>query len=211
MKLAGVHHLEPMLSLDCTYLPGAVSAWIESVGCPIVAEPKLDGVAASVRYVDGQLESVATRGDGRVGRDITDRGSCLVPYTTRERGVFEVRGEIVLPMRVWHFHESQAAARNRVAHLVTRNDSRSLLQSGAVFVAYDFCGDCTEVPWGFLEPDATRFPCDGVVFKVTNRSDRTRLGSTRRAPRWAIAYKGAASAFRGLHDLAGIPLPSGLA
>lgn len=197
-----------MLSMDCTYDPHAVAAWVWSVGCPVVAESKLDGVAASARYVDGFLESVATRGDGITGRDITDRGHRLVPDVVRARGVIEVRGEIVFPMRVWQGNWTRADARNRIAHLTTCHNTHWMSLEGAVFVAYDVVGDSDFIPHEFNGPNPDRYPCDGIVFKCANREDRTRLGATKRSPRWAIAYKGEVDALRGLHGLEGIRLPS---
>jgi len=206
--LAGVHHITPMLSLDCAYDPQAVVAWVQSVGCAVVAEPKLDGVAASVRYVDGNLESVATRGDGITGRDITDRAERLMPSLINCRGVCEVRGEFVIPRHLWQFGWTQADARNRVAHLTTCRDSTWLGAEGAEFVAYDVAGDLDSVPMAFAQYNSDCHPCDGIVFKVVSRSDRERLGATKRAPRWAIAYKGEASALRGLRGLEDIPIPN---
>jgi len=207
-SLAGVHHITPMLSLDCTYDPQAVIAWVRSVGCAVVAEPKLDGVAASARYVDGNLESVATRGDGITGRDITDRVQCLVPAATRERGVFEVRGELVIPKCHWHSADTREGIRTRVAYLLRSRSIWDAQSAGVAFLAYDVVGDCDLISSEFRTPNAEEFPCDGIVFKVDSRQDRERLGATRRSPRWAIAYKGEASALHGLHDLAGIPIPS---
>jgi DNA ligase (NAD+) len=206
--LAGVHHLEPMLSLNSTYDPQAVAAWARHVNCRVFAEPKLDGVAASVRYVDGKLESVATRGDGVTGRDITDRCQRLVDNIVRARGVIEVRGEIVFPMRVWKGNWTRADARNRVAHLTTCNNSHLMALEGAAFVACDVVGDAEEIPFVFNEADSWIHPCDGIVLKCANRSDRARLGATKRAPRWALAYKGEVDELRGLDALRDIQLPN---
>ncbi|MEL7238210.1 MAG: hypothetical protein AAGK78_05050, partial [Planctomycetota bacterium] len=78
----------------------------EDVGYPIpsglVAEPKVDGVAASLRYEQGQLVLAATRGDGQRGDDITHnvRAIRAVPLklnTSKPPSVLEVRGEIYMP------------------------------------------------------------------------------------------------------------------
>jgi NAD-dependent DNA ligase len=95
-----------------------------------------------------------------------------------------------------------------VAHLTTCLDSRKLALAGAVFVAYDVAGDCDSISSGFKTPNAEEYPCDGIVLKAANRSDRARIGATRRAPRWALAYKGAVDALHGLDALADIPLPN---
>ncbi|GAB0495252.1 hypothetical protein MMPV_006551 [Pyropia vietnamensis] len=73
-------HVVPMLSLTNTYAAAEVHAWATRVaprvlsgeGAPaLVADLKVDGVALSLRYVDGVLASAATRGNGRVGDNVT--------------------------------------------------------------------------------------------------------------------------------------------
>ena len=62
-------------------------------------EPKIDGLALSITYVDGVLTQAATRGDGRVGEDVTDNVRTIqnVPQTLKGvRGRVEVRGEVFL-------------------------------------------------------------------------------------------------------------------
>ena len=72
-------HDVPMLSLDNTYSPGEVMEFIQRVRRIIkddeiewVVEPKIDGVAVSLRYENGILKVGATRGDGETGDDITE-------------------------------------------------------------------------------------------------------------------------------------------
>ena len=119
-----------------------------------------------------------------------------------------VRGEIVIPVNRFASGWSRADARNRVAHLTTCLDSRRLALEGAAFVAYDVVGDADSISSEFRTPNAEEFPCDGIVFKVVSRLNRAHLGATRRAPRWALAYKWSVDELRGLGDLEGIPLPN---
>jgi DNA ligase (NAD+) len=207
--LAGVHHLEPMLSLDCTYDPQAVAGWVRNVNCRVFAEPKIDGVAAEAVYVDGKLESVTTRGDGITGRDITDRAHWILPEEIGTRGVLGVRGELVIPFNQFQPTWKRPDARNYVAHCTTCLDSRRLALAGAVFVAYDVVGvhEYLYLP-KFKAPCHIQHPCDGIVFKVASRSTRIRLGATKRAPRWALAYKGSVDELHGLDALRDIPLPN---
>lgn len=78
---AEVRHGVPMLSLDNAFDAGEVQDFVARIArflklsgdTPIafVAEPKIDGLSASLLYVDGVLQVGATRGDGRTGEDVT--------------------------------------------------------------------------------------------------------------------------------------------
>lgn len=102
-----IAHPVPMMSLDNTYSEGEMRDFFQrlvkglgrdKVRCTI--EPKVDGVAVAVRYEAGVLKYAATRGDGRMGDDITQnlrtiralplRLPAKVPQT------FEVRGEVYM-------------------------------------------------------------------------------------------------------------------
>ncbi|HEX6844979.1 MAG TPA: hypothetical protein VF235_07690, partial [Actinomycetota bacterium] len=110
---APVRHLAPMLSLDNAFSFEELDAWAERVvrglgGDPaaFACELKIDGVACALTYERGVLVRAATRGDGRVGEDITANvrtvrgvpGRLLVkdPPT-----VLEIRGEMYLPVRAF--------------------------------------------------------------------------------------------------------------
>lgn len=117
-----VRHSTPMLSLDNAFTEDDVRAFDRRVRerlgleAPIrySAEPKLDGVAISIRYERGVLARAATRGDGTVGEDVTHNVRTipsvpLVMAGSDAPGVVEVRGEIVMP-------RSGFEAMNRRAH-----------------------------------------------------------------------------------------------
>ena len=104
-----VEHAVPMMSIDNTYNPESVRAFDERVRKALgdepvayVLEPKVDGVASSLRYEKGVLTLAATRGDGRVGDDITAQARTInaVPLRLHDDGklpeVLEVRGEIYM-------------------------------------------------------------------------------------------------------------------
>jgi DNA ligase (NAD+) len=106
-EFKSVRHSVPMLSLDNTYseeevrdfvkrleklLPGEKLDWI--------VEPKLDGVAISLRYENGVLITGATRGNGTEGDDVTANLKTIrsVPLKVAAPQVLEVRGEVFMPV-----------------------------------------------------------------------------------------------------------------
>jgi DNA ligase (NAD+) len=109
-----VRHLSPMLSLDNLFAKEgaeAVHKWITSVQRLLpdeklqwFVEPKIDGVAVSVRYENGVFTLGATRGNGEVGDDITHNLRTVrnLPLRLREEAgeipdFLEVRGEVFMP------------------------------------------------------------------------------------------------------------------
>jgi len=105
-----VQHAVPMMSLDNTYSEGEVREFLNRVRRILpdeklewVVEPKVDGVAVSLRYENGQLVVGATRGDGVTGDDITANIKTIrsVPLVVRASpdtvpAVLEVRGEVYM-------------------------------------------------------------------------------------------------------------------
>lgn len=109
-------HARPMLSIDNTYDQDELTAWhrrvisglgIESTdlfgdaSIEYVAEPKIDGVAISLRYEDGVLVQALTRGNGQQGDDITVNAKTVRNIPLKLDGnppaVLEVRGEVYMP------------------------------------------------------------------------------------------------------------------
>ncbi|MGQ0430830.1 MAG: NAD-dependent DNA ligase LigA [Microthrixaceae bacterium] len=106
-----VQHREPMMSLDNAFDEGELRAWGERlqrrlsqgdgpVDVGYVCEPKIDGLAISIRYERGRFVQAATRGDGRTGEDVTANVATLreVPETLGAGApeVLEVRGEVYM-------------------------------------------------------------------------------------------------------------------
>ncbi len=90
-----VRHDAPMLSLDKTYLADDVASWMD--GMPVVGTVKVDGVSLSVIYEGGKLVTAKTRGDGRVGEDVTAKARWVpdLPQTLKKAPAkLEVRGEL---------------------------------------------------------------------------------------------------------------------
>lgn len=121
-----VEHLLPMLSLDNAFSPTDLADFdrrvhdrlqIDSdVPLRYACEPKLDGIAVSLRYESGVLIQAATRGDGRTGEDITHNVLTIASIPRRLTGqafpqVIEVRGEIFMP-KVGFLQLNQRALEN---------------------------------------------------------------------------------------------------
>lgn len=105
-----VRHEIPMLSLDNAFSEEELRDFDRRVHSRLetgqtfhyACEPKLDGIAASLLYVDGVLVRGATRGDGQQGEDITENVRTVASVPLKLRGAgwpdeLEVRGEIYLP------------------------------------------------------------------------------------------------------------------
>lgn len=96
------------------------------------AEPKLDGLAVSLRYERGQLVRGATRGDGSTGEDITAnlRTIAAVPHTLKGMApeVLEVRGEVYLPLDGFRRWVQDATARGEKPPVNPRNGAAGSLR-----------------------------------------------------------------------------------
>jgi DNA ligase (NAD+) len=108
-----VAHAEPMLSLGNARNEDELRAWevrirnlltrldITASGFSYTTEPKIDGLAISLTYEEGVLTRGATRGDGRVGEDVTQnlRTIKAIPLRIDDGpALVEVRGEVYLPI-----------------------------------------------------------------------------------------------------------------
>ena len=106
-----VRHRVPMLSLDNAMGAGEVSEFVRRVGrflnlgedapLDLVAEAKIDGLSANLRYEDGSFVQGATRGDGTVGEDVTANLRTIHDIPQRLEGAalpsrLEVRGEVYM-------------------------------------------------------------------------------------------------------------------
>lgn len=117
-----IQHRLPMLSIDNTYDEQGLRDWYARVskgdsglfggdasGPVVVCDPKIDGVALSVRYEEGKLVHAVTRGDGTTGDDVTHAARAIraIPLSLVASGknaplvpnVLEVRGEVYMPAR----------------------------------------------------------------------------------------------------------------
>ncbi len=100
-----VEHLERMMSLDNVFDAGELTEWLERTPSgTYLTELKIDGLSISLVYRDGRLERAATRGDGRVGEDVTANAKVIsdIPHELTATDEFpvptllEVRGEVFI-------------------------------------------------------------------------------------------------------------------
>ena len=140
-KFSQVSHSLPMLSLDNMFNEADLKAfdkrvkdWLNSENTPTyVAEPKLDGLAISLRYEQGILVQAATRGDGNVGEDVTvnTRTISSIPLKLIGSGipeVIEIRGEIFIPKLGFESLNKQQIADGKKPFVNPRNAAAGSLR-----------------------------------------------------------------------------------
>jgi DNA ligase (NAD+) len=180
-----VEHAVRMMSIDNTYSEEEVRKFDERIRKGLgagatpryVLEPKVDGIAVSLRYEKGVLTLAATRGDGRRGDDITANVRTIRSVPLRlhagERGksasavevpqVLEVRGEIYMPNSVFQKlnqaleaegKEGFANPRNATGGTLKQLDSRIAASRSLRFVAHGL-GEVKPQPfdsyWDFMQ------------------------------------------------------------
>ncbi|SDH77795.1 DNA ligase (NAD+) [Sinosporangium album] len=241
-----VQHLQRMESLDNAFDEESLTAWqarverlTERDAGPYLCELKIDGLAVALVYEKGRLVRAATRGDGRMGEDVTPNVRTIqgVPHhLTGDRvpEVIEVRGEVFLPVEGFKRVNEQvveegrqpfANPRNAAAGSLRQKDPRVTAQRPLQMIVHGVGGwDGEGMPgtqsgvyeslaaFGLPVSDRYRvvpdfegirdyvefyrehrhdpaYEIDGVVVKVDRVEMQRELGSTSRAPRWAVAYK----------------------
>lgn len=244
-EFTSVQHRERMLSLDNAFDDEELAAWAErvakEVGAPgyhFLCELKVDGLAVNLTYEHGRLTRAATRGDGRVGEDITPNVRTISDIPERLHGddlpaLVEIRGEVFFPMEEFEKLNARlveagekpfANPRNAAAGSLRQKDPRVTATRPLHMVVHGigaregFTIDCLSHAYDLLRSwglptarhnkvveglDGVRefikyygdhrhsveHEIDGVVVKLDEVPLQGRLGSTSRAPRWAIAWK----------------------
>lgn len=237
-----VVHDPVMLSLENSYSIDELRAWVErlrrlepDVQMDFVAELKIDGISISLTYEDGLLALAATRGNGRLGDDVTAniRTIGAIPLRIEEApGRTLVRGEVFMANSAFReLNQARDEAgeplyinpRNTTAGTVRLLDSREVAARRLSAIAYDLpiaatmaashsenlerlagwhfqtnpgwrrCATIDEVI-DFIEEwrekrHSLDFETDGVVVKIDDLALRDQLGTTAKAPRWAVAFK----------------------
>jgi len=194
-KFAKVRHVVPMLSLGNIFQPDEAEEFVArlrrflglgaAAPVAITAEPKIDGLSCSLRYVKGDLVQAATRGDGFEGEDVTANVRTITEIPHRLTGdapdICEVRGEIYMTKADFAaLNERQATAgkppfanpRNSAAGSLRQLDPTITAQRPLHFFAYAW-GEISDMPattqhgmieafarFGFKTNPLTRV-CDG--------------------------------------------------
>lgn len=153
-----VTHERPMLSLDNAFADSELDSFFRRIGERVAAtqharfccEPKLDGLAVSLLYVDGRLTQAATRGDGTTGENITENVRTIksIPLKLSGTGLpsrIEVRGEVFMPKEGFEQMNAQALKKGQKVFVNPRNaaagslrqlDSRITAKRPLAFYAY---------------------------------------------------------------------------
>ncbi len=240
-------HRERLLSLDNAFSFDELDAWHARLlkegiaNAEFLCELKVDGLAISLTYENGRLTRGVTRGDGRVGEDVTNNVRTIKAIPHRLTGTkshpvpayVEVRGEVYFPTQAFEeFNEAWAEAgntpfsnpRNAAAGTLRMKDASVTASRPLAMVCHGLGYREGFTPtrqsdayaamkdWGLPTSDRAKVlpdldevkefieyygehrhdvehDIDGIVVKVDQVDLQGRLGSTSRAPRWAIAFK----------------------
>ncbi|MEV6861005.1 NAD-dependent DNA ligase LigA [Streptosporangium subroseum] len=241
-----VAHLQRMESLDNAFNADNLASWqvraerlAERDPAPYLCELKIDGLALALVYEKGHLVRGVTRGDGRVGDDVTANVRTITNVPHRLIGddvpdLVEVRGEVYIPVEGFRKLNEQlveegkapfANPRNSAAGSLRQKDAQITAQRPLLMIVhgvgvwkgsaepatqsqvyerlrefglpvsdlYKVVDDLEGIN-AFIEfyrehRHDPAYEIDGVVVKVDRIELQNNLGSTSRAPRWAIAYK----------------------
>ena len=193
-----------------------VESWLEKIPASVelAVQPKIDGVAIAIRYVDGVIAKAWTRkGEEKTGNVLKADN---IPITLPVKKTFEIRGELYAP-------NIDAARSQRLAAGLLRKKAPKDVE-GISFCAFEILNADPEIypdeahirdelrAWNFHTPPTTsvsglneikdlhnkwldgrffnaEFPSDGIVVKVVDRYQQKVMGASSVAPNWALAVK----------------------
>ncbi len=149
-------HLQPMWSMEDLFTSEELAVWIDRVVRQVgevafMCEPKFDGASLNLLYNEGQLVRAITRGDGKVGEEVTENVKTIrsVPLSIAYQGLIEIRGEVVIPKADFEYINQEREAsgespfanpRNAAAGSLRQLDSSVTAKRRLVFY-----------PWGIGE------------------------------------------------------------
>lgn len=193
-KFTKVTHKVPMISLNDVFNRKEVEAWVARMDKLLpgtrhefICDIKMDGLACALIYEDGVLARAVTRGDSRVGEDVTMNVRTIqnVPLRLREnqkyahllRGRTEIRGEIVMykndfeKLNQLRFEQGQPEfknPRNLAAGTIRQLDPRLVAERPLHFVGYDM-----------LRDESLDLPTNAIVYDMMNELGITTSRMTR--------------------------------
>ena len=238
-----IRHNSPMLSLNNAYNKEEVKSFYEKIANTInkefyiLAETKVDGLSASLRYKNRRLKIGLTRGDGERGEEITrnlehvEGIKKILPNDFPEN--LEIRGEIFMKKNIFiELNKNRkkkglplfSTPRNAAAGSVRQLDpniakdrmlsfygysiiggekffGNSLMDIRKILKKYNFslnepsafCSDVEEMINFYNKVNDIRgslnYDIDGIVYKLDDIEEQSKLGETSRWPRWALAHK----------------------
>ena len=194
-----------------------VESWLEKIPASVelAVQPKIDGVAIALRYVDGVIARAWTRKGEDKTRNVLEADN--IPPQLPIKKTVEIRGELYAP-------NIDAARSQRVAAGLLRKKAPKDVE-GISFCAFEILNADPEIypdeahildylkEWGFHTPPTTsvsglsdikeihnkwldgrffntEFPSDGIVVKIVDRYQQKVMGVSSVAPNWALAVKG---------------------
>lgn len=182
-SFAKVAHSKPMISLEDVFSRDDVQAWVKRMDKLLpgakhefFCDIKKDGLACALVYQDGELVQAITRGDSRIGEDVTMNVRTIKNVPLRLRGVkgyeqflkgrTEIRGEIVMYKDAFAtLNQSREAAglptfknpRNLAAGTIRQLDPKLVSERPLTFIGYDLLRDePTDVPTNGFAYDVLR-------------------------------------------------------
>lgn len=239
-------HISPMLSLSNTYSKEEVGDFITRVkkllnteDIELCAELKIDGTAISILYEKGKFTKALTRGNGKIGDDVTANVKTIrhLPLNLPGRNFpdqMEFRGEVFMHKTIFEKINREreemglvlwANPRNAAAGSLKLLDSKEVAKRKLDLILYGMIADpmpvttqldihqflkkhhlpiakneyiqkCKEIKdvMSFVDKilkirNKLTYEIDGIVLKVNQLKDHSRLGVTGKSPRYAVAYK----------------------
>ena len=137
-KFSKVEHLIPMISLANAFGEKDIRDWEERINRIIGAETpreyvfelKIDGLSIAIDYKDGKLAKAATRGDGKMGEDVTTNVCTIktLPQTIKHRGDISIRGEVFINKDDFHKINEEQAKLGKQIYANPRNTAAGSLR-----------------------------------------------------------------------------------
>ena len=241
-----IKHDLPMLSLSNAADESELEEFYKKINITLnndntilFAEPKFDGLAISLTYIDGEFSKATTRGDGFIGEDVTQNVRTIksLPLSIADKNVpnkFTLRGEVFIDKKDFNSINANLKSKNEKIYSNPRNlasgsirqlnpkiaSSRNLklfihgLEDFKQFNAFNQHHELMKFLSSLGFPinkysklttnlksifsyiknmnsirDNIPYEIDGLVFRVNDLSTYSLLGTTSKAPKWAIAYK----------------------